>query len=126
MSYYRAHAQGAPQEMDAKKGCNQGDRSFGWKLLGFAKWIAHATLSSSPFGHSCFAAPPRLNQDWNGGETTQSTVECMIHFAKPSNFQPHCDHLGCNHTEYKDLTKVSQHLNIKLLCFHISMRGKTV
>ena len=34
----------------------QGDHSFGRKLLGFAKWIAHSTLSSSPFGHFCFVA----------------------------------------------------------------------
>ena len=32
--------------------------------------------------------PNHWNQDRNGDETTPRTVECAIHFAKPSNFQP--------------------------------------
>ena len=40
------------------------------------KWIAHSTLSSSPFGHSCFAE----KQNSNGEEDSEATVECAIHF----------------------------------------------
>ena len=64
---------------------SQGDRSVGWKLLGFAKWIAHSTLSSSPFGHSCFAATTP------GARLRESTLEWRRDNSEESRmYDPFC------------------------------------